>query len=53
MAQQFEYKITDQEGKTTTARGEAANKDAMIDSLMDKGYFVIEINDTSITPNVG
>lgn len=45
MAQQFEYKITDQEGKTTTARGEAANKDAMIDSLMDKGYFVIEINE--------
>jgi len=42
---QFEYKISDREGKTTTARGEAATQDAMVDTLIDGGYYVIEIRE--------
>lgn len=42
---QFEYKIADRDGKTSVARGEAETKDAMVDVLIDGGYYVIEIRE--------
>ena len=49
----FEYKITSREGKTSTGKGEAASSSAMIDSLVDGGYFVIEITEVAKPANSG
>ncbi len=49
----FEYKITSREGKTSTGKGEAASSSAMIDSLVDSGYFVIEIIEVTKPSNSG
>lgn len=43
----FEYRVTDHEGKSSTSRGEAASQDAMIDQLIDGGYFVVEIREVT------
>jgi len=49
----FEYKITNREGKTSTGKGEAASSSAMIDSLVDGGFFVIEITEVAKPSNSG
>jgi len=41
----YEYKISDREGKTQSSYSEAVSEEAMIDSLIEKGYYVIEIKE--------
>lgn len=41
----FEYKVSDREGKTSSGQGEAASREAMVDSLINGGFFVIDIRE--------
>lgn len=52
MAQTFVYKVRDRMGKAHTGQIEADTRDAVVDTLRQKGYVVTRIEERTTTPTV-